>query len=201
MIKRIVTVFLLSLCFIITVSADSATVFSVNCADADKETFFVNVETDTISGVGGIDFTLNYDSSFIKVKKSSVKCSLPRSEVVINEGSIRVLWDTTEKVNLSQVLLSAEFENEGLRDASQSFNLSFNDYYDNTLELNDIPYTVSYFSADEIQKVNANPWGTVFKVLGVIIGAIVIMAVGYYFYQTQKIEQTAKYLADSKGMC
>ena len=146
MIKRIVTVFLLSLCFIITVSADSATVFSVNCADADKETFFVNVETDTISGVGGIDFTLNYDSSFIKVKKSSVKCSLPRSEVVINEGSIRVLWDTTEKVNLSQVLLSAEFENEGLRDASQSFNLSFNDYYDNTLEMNDNPYTVSYFS-------------------------------------------------------
>ena len=201
MIKRIVTVFLLSLCFIITVSADSATVFSVNCADTDKETFFVNVETDTISGVGGIDFTLNYDSSFIKVKKSSVKCSLPRSEVVVNEGSIRVLWDTTEMVNLSQVLISAEFENEGLRDASQSFNLSFNDYYDNTLELNDIPYTVSYFSADEIQKVKANPWCTVFKVLGVIIGAIVIMAVGYYFYQTQKIEQTAKYLADSKGMC
>ncbi|MBP3627268.1 MAG: hypothetical protein J6J39_04400 [Clostridia bacterium] len=201
MIKRIVTVFLLSLCFIITVSADSATVFSVNCADADKETFFVNIETDTISGVGGIDFTLNYDSSFIKVKKSSVKCSLPRSEVIVNEGSIRVLWDTTEKVNISQVLLSAEFENEGLRDASQSFNLSFNDYYDNTLELNDIPYTVTYFATDEVQKVKVNPWGTVFKVLGMIIGAVVIMAVGYYFYQTQKIEQTAKYLADSKGMC
>ena len=111
------------------------------------------------------------------------------------------MWDTTEKVNLSQVLISAEFENEGLRDASQSFNLSFNDYYDNTLELNDIPYTVTYFATDEVQKVKINPWGTVFKILGVIMGAVVIMAVGYYFYQTQKIEQTAKYLADNKGMC
>ena len=193
--------FLLSLCFIITASADSVTAFSVNFADSDEETFFVNIETDTVSGVGGIDFTLSYDSSIVTVKKNSVKCSLPNGEVFVNEGAIRVLWDTTENVDISKVLLSAEFEKKGPQDASQCFELFLNDYYDNSLELNDIPYMVSYFSADEVEKVKSNPWTAVFTVLGVIIGAVVIMAVGYYFYQTKKIEDTAKHLANSKGMC
>lgn len=201
MIKRVITTFLLGLCFAITASADSATVFSVNFADAQKETFFVNVQTDTMSGVGGLDFTLYYDDSFIKLKKSSVKCSLPKSEVVVNDGSIRVLWDTTEKVNLSQVLLSAEFENKGLMDAYQCFELSFNDYYDNTLELNDIPYTVTYSATDEVQEVKTNPISTILTILGVIIGIVVILALVYYLYINRKIEETAKRLADKKGLC
>lgn len=201
MIKRTVVAILLSLCFIITASADYATTFTVNNASSEGNTLSVNVVTDTVSGVGGIDLTLNYDTSMLKVKKSSVKCSLSKCELVVNEGSIRVLWDTTEEIELSEVLLSADFQKIGTGDATGAMNLSLNDYYDNTLELNDIPYTVSYFSTDEVQKVKSNPLAAIFTVLGLIISLVAVLTVAYYLYINRKIEQTAKHLADTKELC
>ena len=117
----------------ITVCAAGATHFVMNYSQKGEK-ISVNVQTDCVTGVGGMDFMLAFNNEAFEVVESSVRCSLPSSELVVKEDVIRVLWDTTEKETLPDILISADFISKNEVAVENGMYFTINDYYDNSLE-------------------------------------------------------------------
>ncbi|MBQ9965598.1 MAG: hypothetical protein IJP22_02600 [Clostridia bacterium] len=180
----------------IIVSAAGVTHFVMNYAQ-NGEKISVNVQTDCVTGVGGMDFALNFDNEAFELDEGSVRCSLPSCEMVIKENMIRVLWDTTEKETLPNILISADFISKDETSVESGMYFSINDYYDNSLELNDLPYEVSYLSADSVERAKLSGLPIVVTVLLVIIAVIVVSAAAYWFLTNRKIEEIARNIVKS----
>lgn len=177
----------------ITVCAAGATHFVMNYSQKGEK-ISVNVQTDCVTGVGGMDFMLAFNNEAFEVVESSVRCSLPSSELVVKEDVIRVLWDTTEEETLPDILISADFISKNEVAVENGMYFTINDYYDNSLELNDLPYEVSYVSADNVAKAKLVGLPVFVTVLLVLIAVIVVSAGVYYVLFNRKIEQIARNL-------
>lgn len=185
--------FILLVVTCVTVSAAGTTHFVMNYSQKGEKVS-VNIQTDCVTGVGGMDFMLAFDNEAFEVDESSVRCSLSSCELVVKEDNIRVLWDTTEKETLPDILISADFISKSGADVASGMYFSINDYYDNSLELNDLPYEVSYVSADKVERAKLTGLPVFVTVLLVIMAVIVICATVYYVLFNRKIEEIARKL-------
>ena len=87
MLKKVLAVLILLCCFCFGVSAESATLFTVNTAQKD-ETVTINVTTNKQTSVAGMDLILNYDSEYLTLKKETLKCSLDDCIIAIIEQGL-----------------------------------------------------------------------------------------------------------------
>ncbi len=189
--RFLVVTFILLVITSITVGATGVTHFVMNYSQREEK-ISVNVETDCVTGVGGMDFILFFDKEAFELDEGSVRCSLSSCELVVKEDTIRVLWDTTEKETLPDILISADFRSKNGASVEGGIYFSINDYYDNTLQLNDLPYEVSYASADKVARAKLAGLPVFVTVLLVIIAVIVCLAVVYWVLFNRKIEEIAR---------
>ena len=166
------------LCLVITVFADNGqTVFSFNFADnGDKAD--ISLTTDTFTGVGGIDIQINYDTNSLELIESSAKCGIKNGDIAVNKGSIRIIWETTDEVELPEVFASATFKK--LNESAEVSNITVvvNEYYDNSTSLIDLPYQISFQNAEKVEKAKSQfpVW-----IIVLIVCLLALAVAGYYF--------------------
>ncbi len=184
--KKFLLTLLIAAALTFSVSAESAqTLFTVKFTDVAKSTVDISVNTDTVSGVGGMDIALYFDNSMWELVKKSAKCGIKKSEVSVTDGSARIIWDTVDNAELPEKLITASFKKRDKTADISDIQLVVNDYYDNTVSLNDIAYRVSYEQTEKVVAVK-----TVNKSAVIAITVIVIVLLGgsaaYYFLVFRK---------------
>ena len=171
--------------FALNVSA-SGTVFSVLYSDPSKKEVNISVSTDTVKEIGGIDISVSYNSSDWELVKNSEKCGLKKGMITAQKGYVRVLWDTTEKTEISDVILTASFKKLNENAAVDDINITVNDYYDNTVEMNDIPYDINYSMSDNVRKISS------VSIPLIIIAVIIVLLVGAMLFFMKKYKISFK---------
>lgn len=174
--------------FALNVSA-SGTVFSVLYSDPAKKEVNISVSTDTVKEIGGIDISVSYNSSDWELVKNSEKCGLKKGMITAQKGYVRVLWDTTEKTEISDVILTASFKKLNENAAVDDINITVNDYYDNTVEMNDIPYDINYSMSDNVRKISS------VSIPLIIIAVIIVLLAGAILFFMKKYKISFKDLA------
>ena len=174
--------------FALNVSA-SGTVFSVLYSDPAKKEVNISVSTDTVKEIGGIDISVSYNSSDWELVKNSEKCGLKKGMITAQKGYVRVLWDTTEKTEISDVILTASFKKLNENAAVDDINITVNDYYDNTVEMNDIPYDINYSMSDNVRKISS------VSIPLIIIAVIIVLLAGAILFFMKKYMISFKDLA------
>ena len=174
--------------FALNVSA-SGTVFSVLYSDPAKKEVNISVSTDTVKEIGGIDISVSYNSSDWELVKNSEKCGLKKGMITAQKGYVRVLWDTTEKTEISDVILTASFKKLNENAAVDDINITVNDYYDNTVEMNDIPYDINYSMSDNVRKISS------VSIPLIIIAVIIVLLAGAMLFFMKKYKISFKDLA------
>lgn len=174
--------------FALNVSA-SGTVFSVLYSDPTKKEVNISVSTDTVKEIGGIDISVSYNSSDWELVKNSEKCGLKKGMITAQKGYVRVLWDTTEKTEISDVILTASFKKLNENAAVDDINITVNDYYDNTVEMNDIPYDINYSMSDNVRKISS------VSIPLIVIAVIIVLLAGAMLFFMKKYKISFKDLA------
>lgn len=166
------------LCLGVPASADNPeTVFSYNFADkGDKAD--ISVTTDTFTGVGGIDIVISYNTSSWELIENSAKCGIKSGDIAVANGNIHIIWETTDEVELPEVLTSASFKK--LRDSAiaEDISIAVNEYYDNSTSLVDLPYQIALNNVDKVEKAKSHfpVW-----IVVLIVCLIALAVAGYYF--------------------
>ena len=171
--------------FALNVSA-SGTVFSVLYSDPSKKEVNISVSTDTVKEIGGIDISVSYNSSDWELVKNSEKCGLKKGMITAQKGYVRVLWDTTEKTEISDVIMTASFKKLNENAAVDDIKVTVNDYYDNTVEMNDIPYDINYSMSDNVRKISN------MSIPLIIIAVIIVLLVGAMLFFMKKYKISFK---------
>lgn len=171
--------------FALNVSA-SGTVFSVLYSDPSKKEVNISVSTDTVKEIGGIDISVSYNSSDWELVKNSEKCGLKKGMITAQKGYVRVLWDTTEKTEISDVIMTASFKKLNENAAVDDIKVTVNDYYDNTVEMNDIPYDINYSLSDNVRKISN------ISIPLIIIAVIIVLLVGAMLFFMKKYKMSFK---------
>lgn len=171
--------------FALNVSA-SGTVFSVLYSDPSKKEVNISVSTDTVKEIGGIDISVSYNSSDWELVKNSEKCGLKKGMITAQKGYVRVLWDTTEKTEISDVIMTASFKKLNENAAVDDIKVTVNDYYDNTVEMNDIPYDINYSMSDNVRKISN------ISIPLIIIAVIIVLLVGVMLFFMKKYKISFK---------
>ena len=171
--------------FALNVSA-SGTVFSVLYSDPSKKEVNISVSTDTVKEIGGIDISVSYNSSDWELVKNSEKCGLKKGMITAQKGYVRVLWDTTEKTEISDVIMTASFKKLNENAAVDDIKVTVNDYYDNTVEMNDIPYDINYSMSDNVRKISN------ISIPLIIIAVIIVLLVGAMLFCMKKYKISFK---------
>lgn len=171
--------------FALNVSA-SGTVFSVLYSDPSKKEVNISVSTDTVKEIGGIDISVSYNSSDWELVKNSEKCGLKKGMITAQKGYVRVLWDTTEKTEISDVIMTASFKKLNENAAVDDIKVTVNDYYDNTVEMNDIPYDINYSMSDNVRKISN------ISIPLIIIAVIIVLLVGAMLFFMKKYKISFK---------
>lgn len=171
--------------FALNVSA-SGTVFSVLYSDPSKKEVNISVSTDTVKEIGGIDISVSYNSSDWELVKNSEKCGLKKGMITAQKGYVRVLWDTTEKTEISDVIMTASFKKLNENAAVDDIKVTVNDYYDNTVEMNDIPYDINYSLSDNVRKISN------ISIPLIIIAVIIVLLVGAMLFFMKKYKISFK---------
>lgn len=171
--------------FALNVSA-SGTVFSVLYSDPSKKEVNISVSTDTVMEIGGIDISVSYNSSDWELVKNSEKCGLKKGMITAQKGYVRVLWDTTEKTEISDVIMTASFKKLNENAAVDDIKVTVNDYYDNTVEMNDIPYDINYSMSDNVRKISN------ISIPLIIIAVIIVLLVGAMLFFMKKYKISFK---------
>lgn len=161
------------ICLAIPVSAIwSKTVFSVNVEQKEKS-MDVSVATDTFEGVGGLDFSICYNSDYLELDENSIKFKIEDGYMAVKDNEIRLLWDTIQEVKLPEVLATVSFNKLSEEATSNDVWITINEYYDNTIELKDLDY--------KIKTVEAGDTGSIAAWIIIPVAVILIAAAGYYF--------------------
>lgn len=171
--------------FALNVSA-SGTVFSVLYSDPSKKEVNISVSTDNVKEIGGIDISVSYNSSDWELVKNSEKCGLKKGMITAQKGYVRVLWDTTEKTEISDVIMTASFKKLNENAAVDDIKVTVNDYYDNTVEMNDIPYDINYSMSDNVRKISN------ISIPLIIIAVIIVLLVGAMLFFMKKYKISFK---------
>lgn len=171
--------------FALNVSA-SGTVFSVLYSDPSKKEVNISVSTDTVKEIGGIDISVSYNSSDWELVKNSEKCGLKKGMITAQKGYVRILWDTTEKTEISDVIMTASFKKLNENAAVDDIKVTVNDYYDNTVEMNDIPYDINYSMSDNVRKISN------ISIPLIIIAVIIVLLVGAMLFFMKKYKISFK---------
>lgn len=172
--KKLLLILLIAASLTFSVSAESAqTLFTVKFTYVAESTVDISVNTDTVSGVGGIDIALYFDSSKWELVKNSAKCAIKKSDISVTDGSAKILWETVENVELPEKLLTASFKKKDKSANISDIQFVVNEYYDNTVSLNDIAYQVSYEQTEKVVAVK-----TVNKSAVIAVTVIVIVLLG-----------------------
>lgn len=171
--------------FALNVSA-FGTVFSVLYSDPSKKEVNISVSTDTVKEIGGIDISVSYNSSDWELVKNSEKCGLKKGMITAQKGYVRVLWDTTEKTEISDVIMTASFKKLNENAAVDDIKVTVNDYYDNTVEMNDIPYDINYSMSDNVRKISN------ISIPLIIIAVIIVLLVGAMLFFMKKYKISFK---------
>lgn len=131
--------------------ATSAAAFYVQTAAVlEDNTIEVCVYLDEADNIGGIDLELVYDTEKVSFVSSSLGPSLQSSLSDIyheeEKGEIHYVILYSESKSAHGILLRATFQlKEGEAYQPQ---LVINDLLDNSIEINEIPYTITYQQAD-----------------------------------------------------
>lgn len=184
--KKFLLTLLIAAALTFSVSAESTqTLFTVKFTNVANSTVDISVNTDTVSGVGGMDIALYFDNSMWELVKNSAKCGIKKSDILVTDGSARIIWDTVENAKLPEKLITASFKKRDKTADISDIQLVVNDYYDNTVSMNDIAYQVSYEQTEKVVAVK-----TVNKSAVIAITVIVIVLLGgaaaYYFLVFRK---------------
>ena len=99
---------------------------------------------------------------------------------------MRVLWDTTEKTEISDVIMTASFKKLNENAAVDDIKVTVNDYYDNTVEMNDIPYDINYSMSDNVRKISN------ISIPLIIIAVIIVLLVGAMLFFMKKYKISFK---------
>lgn len=165
-----------------TVFADGGTAFTVNYTDPEKDTVNISVGTDKKDGTGGLHLIVTYDKSKWQLKSGSEKCGLKNGEVSASDGAVQLLWDTTDNYTLPDVIMSASFKKVSKSAEIGDIILSVNDYYDNTVQMNDIPYQIEY-KQTKAAKAARKPFNAVPVIIITVIVLVLAGTFGYFYYK------------------
>lgn len=184
--KKFLLTLLIAAALTFSVSAESTqTLFTVKFTNVANSTVDISVNTDTVSGVGGMDIDLYFDNSMWELVENSAKCGIKKSGISVTDGRVKILWETVENVKLPEKLITASFKKRDKTADISDIQLVVNEYYDNTVSLNDIAYQVSYEQTEKVVAVK-----TVNKSAVIAITVIVIVLLGgaaaYYFLLFRK---------------
>lgn len=131
-------------------ASSAATFYVQTAAVLEDNTIEVCVYLDEVDDIGGIDLELVYDTEKVSFVSSSLGPSLQSSlsDIYHNEenGEIHYVIIYSNAKSAHGILLRATFQlKEG---KSYQPQLLINDLLDNSIEINEIPYTITYQQAD-----------------------------------------------------
>ena len=106
--------------------------------------------------------------------------------ITAQKGYVRVLWDTTEKTEISDVIMTASFKKLNENAAVDDIKVTVNDYYDNTVDMNDIPYDINYSMSDNVRKISN------ISIPLIIIAVIIVLLVGAMLFFMKKYKISFK---------
>ncbi len=176
--KAVALLFALVMIFsgVFCVSAEDGTNFSV-CYGQGSKKLAMEITTDKVSQVGGLDIQVDYNTEKWKLVSGTGKSELKDSVIEKSDGSVRLVWYTLEAdTELSKELLSLSFKKISKDADIEDITVTVNDYYDNTLLMNDLPYEVVYKQDGSIK-----PSGGALIWVAVGILAVLALAAAYYF--------------------
>lgn len=165
-----------------SVFADGGTVFTVNYTDPDKDTVNISVSADKKDGAGGLHLIATYDTSKWQLKSGSEKCGLKKGEISASDGAVQLLWDTTDDYTMPDVIMSVSFKKVNKSAEIGDITFSVNDYYDNTVQMNDIPYQIEY-KQTKAAKAARKPFNAVPVIIITVIVLILAGTFGYFYYK------------------
>ncbi len=139
----IVLIMLLLLSTAFCASAAERTMLTVGYFMDGKE-LSLEVKTNQTSGVGGLDIQIEYDPAAWELVSGSAKSQLKDGDLSVAAGKVRVMWFTITGEELSETLLKLSLKKVKEDAAAEEITLTVNDYYDQTLEMADIPYEIQY---------------------------------------------------------
>ena len=85
--------------------------------------------------------------------------------------------------------MTASFKKLNENAAVDDINITVNDYYDNTVEMNDIPYDINYSMSDNVRKISS------VSIPLIIIAVIIVLLAGAMLFFMKKYKISFKDLA------
>lgn len=174
------------------VFADCGTIFTVNYTDPDKDTVNISVSPDQKDGAGGLHLIATYDTSKWNLKSGSEKCGLKKGEVSASDGTVQLLWDTTDDYKMPDVIMSASFKKVSKSAEISDITFSVNDYYDNTVQMNDIPYQIEYKQTKDA-KTARKPFNPVPAIIITLVVLALVGTFGYFYYKIYIAPKSSKH--------
>ena len=164
---------LLSVLFAWPVKAEEPkTTFRIYADSVEKGSSTIRVLTDKQTEVGGLRLHLTYSPEHWQAEEASLS-AVSAADVQINSevGEIVFVWDTVSNESLPTELLCVTLKKTGSK--KPDITLSIDEYYDSTLAMNDLLYTIE-------GNATAEGSASVLRFLWWLIpvAAIVLMAAG-----------------------
>lgn len=182
--KIISTIIVLTLLCVLPVCSLSAssesqeTGFSVEFYNHGDGTLDMEVLTNKTEGVGGIRITVSFDENLWTVDEDLTASIIKNGDVVVVGNEIRFLWESIGDTTLSNKLFRTTFHSAQSSIDVSTIQVKVLEYYDNTVQMNDLPYEIVNYSVAEGE---AEPlysvWGIILTMLLILIGVALLFAV------------------------
>lgn len=146
--KRLFAFLTLGLCLLcLPAAAQEKVRFTASYVQNQDGSVDVQVSTDATVAVGGIYLALEFPREQWRVEPGSVATKLKQADAagIQDAGQVRLVWDTAQQgQSLPQELLSARFVPvDGQSPEIAAIVPKLVEFYDNTPQMNDIPYEIN----------------------------------------------------------
>ena len=141
---------LISIAFMSSVISADGTVFTIQYTRIIDEKIDISLISDKTNGIGGIDLIVTYNPERWELIENTEKTNIKKGIVKVYDGKIRLLCEAAEKIKTPNTLFLCSFKKINKNATIDNIALSINDYYDNSTEMNDLPYQVEYLLVDNI---------------------------------------------------
>lgn len=128
-------------------TGEASTVFLLT-AQETADSAVISIQAENSTGAGGLDLMLTFDPDRWQPEEESAVPGVQNMDVSCNpeEGTVRLLWDTTDQnADINGTLLEITLTKAESSARLSNIQLTVRDYYDNTVEMKDLPYRVEGF--------------------------------------------------------
>lgn len=151
-------------------SAGSETEFTLDFYDHGNGTVDLEICTTQTQGVGGLHIEIYPETAMWAVDSSHTKAFVNKADVTANETRAAFAWDSINGETLPEKLFRTTFHAKTEAYDITQIQVQILDYYDNTLEMNDLPY---YFQAPNLISGKAKP---LYNIWAILFCMLLIMA-------------------------